>query len=233
MRLLDKKTVNTVMAGQRKSQIDEGVTIARKIDALRQDLSSLEKQRDDFLSSSTTALKDKTEKLNDEIFYKEKIVRELEEQRKKLLEPLTIKWDEVAEEEDRLIAYKEELVSQEKILYSKEVEIEEKYRELSLEEERMEDLKQQINIQVDKVQNSSIQAQNILVSALDREVEIEAKLEAKKKKIDDKEQEVLIRERNIVLRENIIKQNEDEIIKTKLQLADQRATLDRAFARLK
>jgi len=233
MRLLDKKTVNTVMAGQRKSQIDEGVVIARKIDALRQDLSSLEKQRDVFLSSATTALKDKTEKLNDEIFYKEKIVKELEEERKKLLEPLDIKWDEVAEEEDRLIAFKEELVSKEKILYSKEVEIEEKYRELSLEEERMEDLKKQINLQVDKVQDSSIQAQNILVSALDKEVEIEAKLEAKKQKIDNKEQEVLIRERNIVLRENIIKQNEEEIIKTKLQLADQRATLERAFARLK
>lgn len=233
MKLLDRKTVNTVMAGERKSQIDEGVILAKKIDAMRESYSSLQTQQQLFVDSISTSLTDRTNALNEEIYYKENIVKDLEQKRIKLLEPLTIKWDEVKKAEEDVAIWKEEQIKKGKELFSVQQVLEEREKEISLEEERMVDLKKQINLQVDKVYESSLKAQNTLLAAIDRETEINAQLATKKRKIEEKEQEVLVRERNAILKEELLKRDEEEIIKTKLQLADQRATLNRAFARLK
>ena len=233
MRLPDKRTVQTVMAGQRKSQIDEGVAIAKKVDALRETYSSLQTQQQLFIDSMSTALTKRTEELNEEIANKERVVLDLEQKRMKLLEPLTLKWDEVEKEKEELESLRKELKAKDKELYDIQNELEEKRKEIYLDEERVEDLKKQVNIQVDKVYDSSLQAQNTLLNALDKETQVNTQLEAKRKAIEGKEQEVLIRERNITLKEENINRQEQEIIKTKLMLADQRATLDRAFARLK
>lgn len=65
-RLLDKKTVNAEVATQRKEQIDSGLVIAKKIDALRETLSEEERNLEVFRTETIKQVqKEIDEKIKD------------------------------------------------------------------------------------------------------------------------------------------------------------------------
>lgn len=233
MQLLDKKTTSTLVATQKKNQIDEGVILAKKIDVLRKTYSELEAQHKKFIDASTVELTKRTQELNDEIGYKEKYIKELEERQAKLLEPLAIKWDEVEEAERELEQERKELLEKRKSLTSFEQELQEREKNLSLDEERNEDVKKQINKQVDKITETSLEVQNALLNVRQEETDTLLRLKEKEDSIVKKEVHVLSREKNVELREKILQKEEEEITNEKIRLADQRATLERAMKRLK
>lgn len=102
MRLLNKKTVATEQARERKTQIDEGLKLATKIDALRRSDAEVEVQHNKFVSGMKAELESQTIGLSDGIKAKKEELVEIEAERQKLLEPLTAKWEEVTAKEKQV-----------------------------------------------------------------------------------------------------------------------------------
>lgn len=233
MKLLDKKTVNTVMAGERKSQIDEGVTLAKKIDALRQTLSSLQQQHQEFVNGMSEGLRKQTETLQFEIDSKRMVLCDLEEERMRLLEPLTNAWNDYKEKERELNISKEEYHQKRAYLTIYQQELDERQKKLIPEEDRLIDMAKQVQKQADKAVSSSIEAQKILSKAESYDETVRESLDVKKKELVKRETEIAVKERDIELEKNFIEKEKKDIIKIKAQLKDQRDTLERAMKRLK
>ena len=65
MKLLERKTLTSDFNLQRKMQVDEGVIIARKVDVLREALTSLEGQHKNFIAGMRQDLINQTKVLED------------------------------------------------------------------------------------------------------------------------------------------------------------------------
>lgn len=102
MKLLTKSTVATEQAREKKSQIDEGLRIATKIDAMRQALADLESQYAKFAAGTKTEMERITAGLVEQIKSLNIEIAILELRRKALLEPLDAKWNEVLVKEQIL-----------------------------------------------------------------------------------------------------------------------------------
>jgi hypothetical protein len=233
MKLANPRTIQTTINEERRMDIDNGIKIARRVDNLRETLSVLETRHALFNEATTKELREMTENLNEEILAKELIIADLERKKAKLLLPVTLKWDDVNAKEQELIKEKEKLISLRNELTDYKQELDSREKQLSLDEENYTNLKKEIDIQADKVSNSSLEAQNTLLNARELERATKLLLKEEKAKIDKKSKQIELREENVVTRELQLEKEEKEIIKTKLQLADQRATLERAMSRIK
>jgi hypothetical protein len=93
MKLLPKSKINEQVNAEKKANIDAGVFLARKIDALREEVLTLQKDRDIFISGSQQVINDSLSELfikNDNL---EKENRDLEWKRRELLKPLDDEWN--------------------------------------------------------------------------------------------------------------------------------------------
>lgn len=97
MKLQPKKTVAVQVATERRQQIDEGVSIAKKVDALRENFAQLQFQQRKFVESSRLELERQTSGLTEEIASKRRELLELAEEKKLLLAPLDEAWRDVKE----------------------------------------------------------------------------------------------------------------------------------------
>lgn len=132
MKILAKKAIDVQVTAQKKAQIDEGVAIATKIDALRQTLLSLEAQHKNFIDGMKDSLNIETKYLIEKIANLKLEISNLEEEREKLLIPLTSAWDSVNERDSILQVKEKEVDRREKVLIPLEVkatEREEKTKE--------------------------------------------------------------------------------------------------------
>lgn len=231
MKLLEKKTIATQVATQRKNQFDEGILLAQKIDKLRATHSSLESQHNEYVANLQNQMKEQLQGLEDGIKAKKRELVLIEEDRQKLLEPFNTKWDEVNEEQKKLDTLREQLYEKRTFLTLYAQELDAKALSISREESKVEDTKKALKKQVEQVAQTSLEAQKTLLDARTIETDTLARLEAKKKEIKETEETVSIREREVTIREQRLVDEEQIITNTKLQLADQRATLERALAR--
>ena len=95
MKLLDRRTTNIEVQSQKKAQIDEGVAIAAKIDALRRTHDDLERQHNLFVEGMREQLALATKDLTEQCEVKKQELEILEEKRKALLAPLDNAWENV------------------------------------------------------------------------------------------------------------------------------------------
>lgn len=109
------------MASERKAQIDEGVALAKKIDALRQTLGNLERQHANFLAGMETELHGRTDKLFQTIGALQKEVAELEERRALALIPLDAQMEEIRAKTADLGSFQDILKEKEAKVLQKEI----------------------------------------------------------------------------------------------------------------
>lgn len=106
MKLLEKRTINAGIQAERKSIIDSGVFLAKKVDTLREDLLSLEKQRADFIESSRKQLQEAIGDLKNEKSNLDFEVQEAIKRLAKLREPLDEEWNKLEQIKDEVIKTK-------------------------------------------------------------------------------------------------------------------------------
>ena len=95
MKLLPKQKVQSLIENERANQINEGIMLAKKIDALREKLADLQQQHSLFVMGMEDNLKAKTENLFQEIERRETEIKLLEIKRQELLKPLDEAWQQV------------------------------------------------------------------------------------------------------------------------------------------
>src|ERR1035437_10291040 len=92
MKLLSKKVINDRVQTERKNAIDAGTFLAKKIDALREEVLTLQKTRDEFIAGSQQVINDSLSSLQQKQDSLSKEIKELEVRRKELLKPLDDEW---------------------------------------------------------------------------------------------------------------------------------------------
>ena len=232
MKLLPKSVVNTEIASQKKKQIDEGLLIAKKVDALRETLASLEKQHKDFLNGMQDELKAQIDPLIKEIAQRKLEITDLEEKRRKLLIPLDTAWDEVNKIKTDITSKQEELSKKEKELKKSEEVLENRLKKEKENVFKINTIRNEIAKSHQKAEENEDKTKQVLESTEIIKKDVLKELEEKTSLIKSREAQVAVKEReNNLLREGLDK--ESKFIKEeKIRLADQRATLERALARI-
>lgn len=131
MRLLPPKELNTKINEQKKTEIDAGLFLAKKIDALRENLADAQKEHDDAIIGINNELKILTIDYVSKKGALEKEIKELEERRLALQEPLDDAWEEFHRQSDELSIQKESLQDRQYMTLAKETELQKKQDEIT------------------------------------------------------------------------------------------------------
>jgi DNA repair exonuclease SbcCD ATPase subunit len=159
MKLLKKQQINEQVNLERKNAIDAGVFLAKKVDALREEVLTLQKTRDEFIAGSQQVINDSLSGLQQKQDSLSKEIKELEVKRKELLKPLDEEWEKVNESMESVVNLRTELLAKEFLLNERENQIKKieneisklaeqtRYKETEIDKARNETLGLKISIQ--------------------------------------------------------------------------------------
>lgn len=233
MKLLSKQQVSTQLQSQRRQQIDEGVQLAQKIDALRVKLADLQKQHELFVMGMEENLNQKTKHLFDEIQRREAEIKLLEVKRLELLKPLDAEWEIVRttkvsldNKTYELEGVLKELEGKEQRVTKRDLESKEKLNHIKIRERELERT-------FDKAEQLKIDAERGYIKMVqDKEIQDDLYLK--------KQQELLLQEKAIKSyqftlknKEEILEMKDKELEEERIRLKDREETLNRAFNRIK
>ena len=137
MRILSKTQISTDSAFIRKQQIDEGVAVAKKVDAMRQELANFQKQRTDFVEGSKQAIEEQLAPYLQKLEYLKREIHRLEKMREELRKPLDAEWEVLEIAKIGLKKKQSELAQEAKDLSKREVYIDEKEEESNINLEKV------------------------------------------------------------------------------------------------
>lgn len=235
MKILKKNEVAVEEAKRRKEQIDEGLNLAKKIDALRETFAKEELHLNIFRKESVQIAQNQIDSLIKRKTELEKEVKNLEERRILSKAPLDLKteWLKVKADKVKLGDLSTELLERETNSIAKEATLETKDRDLFNREEVIKEKENLTTRYLKEAETAWLDADKIKTSA--------EKLKDKvTKELKDKEQKLLSEEHSLALREvdleNALEQLEadrKEIENEKLHIASQQETLRQAWENIK
>jgi hypothetical protein len=194
MKLLDKKKINSDQNFQKALLIQDGIKIAKKIDILRETLSTLENQHSSFIDNTKKALKEATEELNGTKAQLESDIKTLQSQREALRIPLDNEWAKLNEDRIEFNHSKDELVKEKLVLIERETEIKKKEEELIKRESALRNMEEELDADVDAVQLA-------LRNAQAEEKQSKQRSEFSDKLIEKRIAEVVLREKKCLFDE--------------------------------
>jgi hypothetical protein len=233
MRLLAKRDIDLKRAAERKSEIDEGIKLSRRVDSLREiqanEEASLHKFRTDTIAQINTEIVAQT-KLRDSLCDE---VKHLERRRQEALKPLAAEiailehlHEQVANEKQDLDGYKDSLASYEEMLTQMGLRAATEDMRIRAMKDDAQTLLTQSNDAYDEAREALQEAQKVHDSVETLKNNTVQELRAREADIQSKE-------RDLQIQKEWIDKDRQAIEIEKRQLADQRATLERAFKRLK
>jgi hypothetical protein len=227
MKLLPKKTdIDKAKADERKREIDEGITLARKVDTLRELKSNEERN---LLEYRATALKEIQKEIDSRIEIRNSLDDEIvkkQEIRKQLIKPLDEEWKEIKEAKDGIKEEKESIFISREQLKQDQHKLEEDRTKLSDliikakdNEGKTEKLKSEVISLKDIAQKEYEKAKSEHDSQTEtHQIEMSKVLQLQKeyengilinkldkKKLEEKESDLIIREKDLIRQQNILK----------------------------
>ena len=240
-KLLDKKQVHIVVAQERRQQIETGIALAKKVDAVRDSLQEEEKNLETFRSQTIVrvqAERDSYVRQRDTALAElEKIRKEVSLlQERKTQELLQLPPDEQWERVEAIFTkYDHDVRKLEALQQAVLEQIDEsgqKAHELEVERGRIEDIKR---LASENLAHADIMLAEAKESAADMRNRAQVVLNASQLR----EQEVVYKERDIEARElevekdkERIRESEIDLIKREAVLKDRYATLERTLKRI-
>lgn len=231
MKLLKKSVLTQELNTQRKTQIDEGVHLATKIDALRKSLNELEVQHQNFIETKQTELDNIFKSLEREIKEKQLEIKTLEERRKQLLKPLDEEHEKLDQREIGIQTKEKEFRSRFIDLKQAEKLAEIKYKDYDTQLKYLGDRIKANEVETKKIKDNLRKSEDTLKTALEREEEVERYITSKTSELRTREANLASREREIDIAKELIQKDKQEIIKRTILLEDREATLEREIKR--
>lgn len=233
MKLLSKKEVDQSKASERARDVQEGLKLAKRVDALRETQAEEEASLARFREKTLAIIHEETTKAAEKRDILLKEVSGLEKRRKEALKPLD-------KEEERLEAFREELSDRERTLEVDErnsgllkAETKQKLKAASDALKRAETKERQLADLVASKENDRKQQTVFLQEA--QKVR-DAALSLKKQVVDDlktRDTELAVREKNLELRAETFTRHEKALEKREIRLKDREEKLARNIKRLK
>lgn len=233
MKLLAKRDIDIQKSLDRQREIDEGVKLSRRVDALRRTQVEEEASLERFRAASVS-------KIHEEILRESNVrdalhteVVRLEARREEALRPLDREMQLIATE-------KKELSEIGDVLFSRQAAIEKRETELALLERSVRDEEQRAKAMSREVADTLADAQEQKESALIAHTAAKRTLESvqtfkevMEREIKERDAVCAARERDVSIREEWLASDREALELEKVQTADLRATLERAIKRLK
>ena len=198
MKLLKKTQINEQVNEEKRQNILAGVFLAKKVDALREEVLTLQKTRDEFIAGSQQVINDSLSSLQQKQDSLQKEIKELEVKRKELLKPLDEEWAKIYDKETVLTKRLFLLQDNEGKLNEKESQIKKTENEISqiltktrFKEEEIERARNEILSLKDLAQKEYEMAETNRISSYK---EIERKLSELQSKITTYENGISVNE---------------------------------------
>ena len=211
MKLLKKSQIIEKQNSERKSVIDSGLVLAKKVDALRQDMLSLEKQRNDFIRGSQEQLEATIGNLKNQKIGLEK---EIEEQKKiltKLREPLDEEWIKLNNAKEDLVKLQSESDIFMKNLIAERSELENNKK-------KIQELLKKATITAENAEKALHNAQENKKNTQINLYKVQKIRETKEVEIYEKEIELFNREKSLNKKQEQFKKDFDLFMKEKQEL---------------
>lgn len=197
MRLQDKKTISRDVASQKKKQIDEGIAIAKKVDALRETVSQEEQRLERFRKESVVAVQKEIDVL---IVHKNSLIEDiksLEKEKKRLLIPLDAEWEEVNRKKKELFLLEGELYGMQEHLDQLRVEAERGLKEIELDKGRAEDMKHRASEALVQAEESLEKAHEVSATMRNKAQAILSSVELRQVAVAEQEEGMRRREEEV------------------------------------
>lgn len=233
MRVLPKQEIDVLKAQERQVEVNEGLKLAKKVDALRETVAkeqaNLFKFRDETLKAVNRevafATHRKSELLND--------IEELEERKRRALEPLTTELNNLQETKALMEEQSQRLQTWSKGLESQDYAYQKREHEIAKEELLLSDERSRYDSELsllDTARKDHEEARNSLQTA--QKAFNEEMTDAEKATVL-KSLELAVKERNVELGWIAIGAKEADLVTRETRLADQRETIARIVVRIK
>lgn len=233
MRLLPKSEIAQRKADARKTEIDEGMRLARRVDALRETLAneevSLAKFRNETVAMIHNEIKTEREKLT--LIQAE--VATLTVKREELLVPLDKEWQEVKKHKEELEIYNNQLLSLEHSLKEKEKEIEKLQAKIKKELNHAELMSTVARESLKEATDKNLQAEIELNITKKNRENAEKLYQEMTKELKQRDSDLATRERDCTIKETQLLERESALEKGWRLLEDRKATHERTITRLK
>jgi uncharacterized protein YoxC len=233
MKLPTKSQVQVELARERKAQIDEGVRIAQKVDSLRNTLSSLEKQHNEFINSMETGLKAKVKPLEEEIKAKKAELVVLEDRKRELSKPLDEEWKKVKEEKIKLEQKEKEFDEKFAQVESKREFLEKKALELKDIQSRIRTQERELAKVYSEALTDNKETAEILLLTKEYESDQRKVIDEEWKRIEVERNENKISSLANKNREEQLNRKQKELGDKEIEIRDKYKTLERTLKRIK
>lgn len=233
MKLNTPRTIQQTINDERRKDIDNGVTLARRVDTLRDTLLNEEQKLENFRNSTIKIVQQEIDnKINEKTLLEIELVK-LKEKRIELLKPLDEEWEQVNEEKQSVQKLGYLILKEKDELADFDNYLNERDKNLIQEEQRIVTLKEQVKQELQTAHDISLEAKNCLIEAKKEVKRLTTPLRKKEKGLKDYEEILRATVLSIEVREKQLKDDEKFIKEEKIRLADQRATMERQLARMK
>lgn len=233
MKLADPRTIQSNINAQRKIDIDQGITLARKVDTLREQIANEENRLNLIRDGMTKEVNAQIQTLITDKTVLEEDIERLNITRALLLKPLDDEWELVKEEKEHIEIARDEIDMFRSEVEKQLKETKLKLKKISIEESRQADTRTQIQEQAKQSSEALVEARKRLTEALMEEKRVSIVSKKKMQEIEEKEAVLQATINDVSIREREIEAEWKDIHREKIVLTDQRATLERAIARLK
>lgn len=231
MKLLKKSVLTQELNTQKRLQVDEGVRIATKVDALRSSLNDLETQHQNFVENKQLILDNQFKSLERDIKELKAEIVTLESRKTDLLKPLDEEYRKLFQREETVKAKEHELSNSFLQIKESQQIIKIKENDLNLQMKSLGDRIKANEVETKKTKDNLKTSENKLKKALEREEEVERYISSKTSELRSREANLASRERELDILSKQIELREKEIIKQTILLVDREATLDREIKR--
>lgn len=233
MNLLPKKQVQSQVQDERKQKIDEGIELAKKIDVLRETLTSLTKQHEAFIANMKGQLDNELETLRIEKGTLEASIVNLKQQQIQLRKPLDAEWELVKKKNTDAQLLLEQITKTRLFLETQQSLVEADKRKWKEANYKARVIERQLSKNLVESEDNKTQTE----IALHERTELLERVKTEYEKFDV---ECKVREANIATKERELEMKQEGIDKekefirvTKIQLDSQRRILERALAKNK
>jgi len=233
IKLLPKSEIDHLKAEERRKEVEEGRKIAERIDTLRETVSEEEAALGRFRVETVTRI---NAEISAKITEREELEHgnsKLRREREELLKPLDTEREEIRLERIHLAQWEKSISEKEDQVIQREESSIECQKEVEKRLQRAKIQEEIIGLRLSEANRAAKASEDAYIVAEEVKQATISERKAISIGLTHREEAVSARENNATIRESDIASREKEIGKEHLRLADQEATLARAFNRLK
>ena len=232
IRLLQKSEIDSSKALARKQEIDEGLKLSRRVDALRETAADEEASLEAFRKKTVASISKQIDALSTERDTLKEAVADLEQRRAMALVPLDEAWKTLKKSQQEHTTSVASLEKQQQKYLKQSKELQSKLVDATQELARIETIKQQHEdallqaIENKKDTEASLTyARKLEHSAEEARIEVLADIRERDALCAARERDILIRDESLILREEALR-------KAQIVLDDRNSMLERDITRL-